>query len=142
MHLFRTAESLVRAKGIDLGVTQWRRIERAQVVAFHAATLPANAQGLINSPTIVPHSMLVPLIPSMRQELWRFENHRAAINYGLNAIRYGRPVPLDSPVRLRAVLVDVSSQGDTVMISVDHTIEVGEAGSAACRALGLTQIRF
>ncbi|MEZ0076390.1 acyl dehydratase [Planotetraspora sp. GP83] len=57
-----------------------------------------------------------------------------AINFGLNKVRFPRPVPVGSRIRAGAEIVDVKGSPAGTLANVRVTIEVEGADKPACVA--------
>jgi acyl dehydratase len=65
------------------------------------------------------------LIPGVSKDVYRVENAKLGINYGLNKVRFLAPVTSGSRVRVRSQLADATKVADdTVNLTVRHTVEI------------------
>ena len=121
--------------GQELGVSDWLEIDQQRINDFAAVTgdhqwIHVNVErARAESPYRAPiaHGFLtLSLIPALSKDNFRVENAKLAINYGLNKVRFLAAVPVDSRVRVRSELVDASAKGDgdTVDLTVLHTVEI------------------
>jgi len=121
--------------GQELGVSDWLEIDQQRINDFAAVTGDhqwihvdverARAESPYRAP--IAHGFLtLSLIPALSKDNFRVENAKLAINYGLNKVRFLAAVPVDSRVRVRSELVDASAKGagDTVDLTVLHTVEI------------------
>jgi acyl dehydratase len=126
---------LPAAKGSELGVSDWFRIEQAQVDAFaettrdlqwiHVDTARA-AEGPFGG-TVAHGFLTLSLVPGLISDLLTVVDRRLAINYGLDRVRFTAPVPVGSDVRLRATLVDTEPRGGGTLLRIGLVVEL--AGS-------------
>ncbi len=125
------AQSLV---GQELGVSDWLAIDQQRVNEFADVTGDhqwihidvERAQAESPYGTTIAHGFLtLSLIPALSKDNFRLTNIKLAINYGLNKVRFLAPVPVDSRIRVRSELADVSKVDDrTANLTVLHTVEI------------------
>ncbi|HKI56998.1 MAG TPA: MaoC family dehydratase [Trueperaceae bacterium] len=135
------------AHGRDLGRSSWMTIDQARIDAFAACTddrqwIHVDRERAAAGPfgTTIAHgyltlALLVPMLGALGAMP---EDGTTVINYGLDKLRFVKPVPSGSRVRLHALVADVQPRGeDRLLASFDCTVEIeGEAAPAlAARAL-------
>ncbi len=125
------AQSLV---GQELGVSDWLQIDQKRINDFadatgdhqwiHVDVERAKAESPYGAP--IAHGFLtLSLIPALSKDNFRIEGAKLVINYGLNKVRFVAAVPVDSRVRVRSELADVTKVDDsTANLTVRHTIEI------------------
>lgn len=125
------AQALV---GQELGVSDWMAIDQKRINEFasvtgdhqwiHVDVERAGAESPYGAP--IAHGFLtLSLVPALSKDNFRLENAKLAINYGLNKVRFLAAVPVDSRIRVRSQLVDVTVVDDsTANLTVLHTIEI------------------
>lgn len=125
------AQALV---GQELGVSDWMVIDQKRINEFasvtgdhqwiHVDVERAGAESPYGAP--IAHGFLtLSLVPALSKDNFRLENAKLAINYGLNKVRFLAAVPVDSRIRVRSQLVDVTVVDDsTANLTVLHTIEI------------------
>ncbi|MEU7693984.1 MaoC family dehydratase [Microbispora hainanensis] len=146
MRIFTNLSELKAAKGEHLGYTDWREISQERVNAFADATddhqwIHVDLDRAKESPfggTIAHGYLTLSLLPSLLGELYRVDGLRMAINYGLNKVRFSRPVPVGSRVRAGAEIVDVKGTPSGTLANLRVTIEIEGADRPACVADTLT----
>ena len=146
MRIFTNLSELKAAKGEHLGYTGWREISQERVDAFADATddhqwIHVDLDRAKESPfggTIAHGYLTLSLLPSLLGELYRVDGLRMAINYGLNKVRFSRPVPVGSRVRAGAEIVDVKGTPSGTLANLRVTIEIEGADRPACVADTLT----
>ncbi|GAA0382939.1 MaoC family dehydratase [Microbispora corallina] len=142
MRIFTDLAELKAAKGEHLGYTDWREISQERVNLFADATddhqwIHVDADRAKEGPfggTIAHGYLSLALVPSFMQELFRVEGIRMAVNYGLNKVRFPRPVPVGSRVRAGAEIVDVKGTPAGTLANLRVTIEVEGADRPSCIA--------
>ncbi|MEU6424442.1 MaoC family dehydratase [Microbispora sp. NPDC046973] len=146
MRIFTNLAELKAAKGEHLGYSDWREISQERVNAFAGATddhqwIHVDQDRAKDSPfggTIAHGYLTLSLLPSLLGELYRVDGLRMAINYGLNRVRFPRPVPVGSRVRAGAEIVDVKGTPSGTLANLRVTIEVEGVDRPACIADTLT----
>ncbi|GIH52615.1 Acyl dehydratase [Microbispora rosea] len=146
MRIFTNLAELKAAKGEHLGYTDWREIGQERVNAFADATddhqwIHVDPDRAKESPfggTIAHGYLTLSLLPSLLGELYRVDGLRMAINYGLNKVRFPRPVPVGSRVRAGAEVTDVKGTPSGTLANLRVTIEVEGVDRPACIADTLT----
>ncbi|MEJ2666905.1 MAG: MaoC family dehydratase [Deinococcales bacterium] len=136
-------------RGRDLGRSEWLPIGQDRIDAFAACTLDdqwihVDRQRAAAGPfgTTIAHGYLtLALLVPMLTSLGTFPTDGTTIiNYGIDRLRFLRPVPSDARVRAHAVLADVQPRGeDRLLASYDCEVEIeGQDGPAlAARVLHL-----
>jgi len=144
-----------RIGGVE-GVGDWHTIDQAQINAFADATLDhqfihvdpvAAAQ---RSPYKVPiaHgfltlSLLPHLVGSALKSEGRGEGLTAAINYGLDRVRFPTPVKVGSRVRARAELLSVEQVApNTLQLKRKVTFEIEGEDKPGCVAEALVRLIY
>ena len=134
MKVIASIDDALASVGTELGVSDWLGIDQARIDAFAEATGdhqwihvdPARAKAESPYGTTIAHGLLtLSLIPALSKQCFVVENTRMGINYGLNKVRFIAPVPVDSRLRVRSELADVTRIDDaTAHLTVRHTVEV------------------
>ena len=146
MKKFENLAELVAAQGTQLGPTEWMEITQDRVNLFADATDdhqwihvdPDRAKDSPFGSTIAHGYLTLSLLPSLVGELYRVDGLRMAINYGLNKVRFPRPVPVGSRVRAGAEIADVKGTPSGTLVNLRVTIEVEGVDRPACVADTLT----
>ncbi len=132
--------------GQEIGVSDWFLIDQNRINQFAACTedfqwIHTDVERAAEGPfgkTIAHGFLTLSLIPAMsRYGKIAFEQAgvEMVINYGLNKVRFINPVPVDSRVRSRMVLVDVKEKAPgRVLLTTRHTIEIEGKDDPACVA--------
>jgi acyl dehydratase len=143
--------------GSEEGVGDWHTIDQRQINAFADATLDHQfihvdpelaakrspykvtiAHGFLTL-SMVPHltTSALPVQPDLT------EGVLAAINYGLDRVRFPSPVKVGSRVRARSELLSVEAvSADTLQIKRKITIEVEGSDKPGCVAETLARLIF
>jgi acyl dehydratase len=137
-----TVDDLPTLAGKDLGYSDWVRVDQARIDQFADATDdhqwihvdPARAKEGPFGGTIAHGYLTLSLAPGLLQSVVKVEGMKHGVNYGCNKVRFPSPVPVDSDVRLHAVVAGVEEVGGGVQLTLDLSIEVRDATKPACVA--------
>jgi acyl dehydratase len=136
---FHELESLV---GDELGSSEWHLVDQARVNAFAEVTGdhqwihvdPERAAAGPFGGTIAHGYLTLSLLPALMAEVWRVEDARMGINYGLNRVRFPSPVPVGARVRAVGRLKEATPIEGGVQGVVEATVEVEGGAKPACVA--------
>ncbi len=143
MRTFESVAELGAAAGETIGQSDWVTITQEDVNLFAAATgdhqwIHVDPERAAAGPfgTTVAHGFLtLALLPRLQHQIYAVKGITAAINYGLNKVRFPAPVPVGSRVRAQSSLVGVDDLGDgAVQATVRTTIEIEGSPKPACVA--------
>jgi acyl dehydratase len=129
--------------GQHLGHSDWLEITQERVNQFADATgdhqwihvdVERARQGPFGGP--IAHGFLtLSLAPGLLKDVWKIENVKMGVNYGLNKVRFPSPVPVGSKVRAGALLKEVEVlDGGGAQLVLEATFEVDGASKPACVA--------
>ncbi|MEN4752716.1 MaoC family dehydratase [Pseudomonas sp. Ps21-P2] len=106
-------------EGKDLGCSEWLTIDQARINLFAEATGdfqfihvdPVKAAQTPFGSTIAHGFLSLSLMPKLMESLMVVpEGMQMAINYGLDSVRFIQPVKVDSRVRLKVTLAEVTEK--------------------------------
>jgi acyl dehydratase len=108
-------EGLRARAGTDLGVSSWLRVDQSTVNRFADVTRdeqwihvdPTRAQGGPFGATVAHCFLTLSLSCSLLWEVAVVDGAGAAINYGLNKVRFPAPLPVGSRVRMHVSVTEV-----------------------------------
>jgi len=135
--------------GADLGASGWRSVDQARIAGFAEVTEDrtpihldrdrALAAGL---PSTIAHGLLtLSLGPALLGDLLTIGDGLTGLNYGFDKVRFVRPVPSGSRLRLRAEVAAVAASGDERRVSIAETFELEAAEpEPACFALAVLHL--
>lgn len=112
---------LFALKGQELGVSDWLTVDQERIDRFAEATgdhqwihvdVERARKEMPGGKTIGHGYLTLSLLPQMAQQIYRIKNIKAALNYGLNKLRFTNPVPEGSRVRLKVRVKDVNRRDD------------------------------
>ncbi|MBB3036260.1 MaoC family dehydratase [Hoyosella altamirensis] len=108
--------------GTSLGTSSWTTVTQDQIDQFAEAT--GDTQWIHTDPeraksgpfgTTIAHGYLtLSLIPGVLYEVLEFGELGAALNYGLNRVRFPAPVPVGSVIRSDVSVVAVKTRGEMI----------------------------
>ncbi|HEY2097631.1 MAG TPA: MaoC family dehydratase, partial [Pseudonocardia sp.] len=116
MRVFNGADELKAAVGEQLGTSDWVTVEQKQIDTFAEATgdhqwIHVDAEKAKDGPfggTIAHGYLTLSLLPVFSAQVYKVENVKMGINYGLNKVRFTSPVPVNSRLRGSFELLEVS----------------------------------
>ena len=141
-------DELKQAEGEELGVSDWHTITQADIDAFADVTGdhqwihvdPERAKDTPFGGTIAHGYFTLSLAPRFTEQVMKLDGFAMAINYGLNKVRFPSPVPVDSKVRMRARLAELSEiQGGAQMI-MELTFERDGGEKPVCVAESVVRV--
>jgi acyl dehydratase len=128
--------------GLELGPGEWREITQERIDRFADATGdhqwihvdPARAAAGPFGGTIAHGYLTLSMLPESAFALMAVDDASAAINYGLNKVRFPAPVPVGSRIRTSFRIVDVSDVDGGVQVTTAATVEREGAEKPVCVA--------
>ena len=131
MH-FDHPKQLLDHEGADLGSSDWMLIDQARINGFADDTddhqwIHVDAERARSGPfgTTIAHGYLtLSLAPAMLAQVIDVDNVQAAVNYGVNKVRFPAPVPVGSRVRGSVTLRSATSRGDAVEAAFALAVEI------------------
>ena len=151
MQAITSIDDAVSLVGQELGVSDWLEVDQKRINDFadvtgdhqwiHVDVERAKAQSPYKTP--IAHGFLtLSLVPALSKDNFRVENAKLAINYGLNKVRFLNAVPVDSRIRVRSELADATAKGESVDLTVKHTIEIDGVDKPAAVAEMIVRVIF
>jgi acyl dehydratase len=143
--------SLKDLVGQELGLSSWQTVAQDRIAGFAECTgdrqwihLDA-ARAARESPFggAIAHGFLVlALLAPTAQEVWADKlAARAALNYGLDRVRFVSPVRAGARVRNRITLVAVEDKGQgRILVTTENTIEIEHEAKPAVIATSLVMV--
>ncbi len=152
MKVITSIDDAIASAGQPLGVSDWTVIDQNRIDTFadvtedrqwiHVDVERATNEGPYGA-TIAHGFLTLSLIPMLSRQVYRVENSRLAMNYGLNKVRFLAPVVVGSRVRVRSELLDVTEVADqTVNIVIQSTVEIDGSKKPAAVADMIARIFF
>ena len=142
VRVLRSREDIEAVVGAELGPTEWLEITQGRIDTFAEATGdhqwihvdPERAAAGPFGRTVAHGYLTLSLIPLLAGQLLSYETGGARLNYGLNRVRFPRPVPVGSRVRARAVIADVGDAPAGTQVVTRYTVEIEGDEKPACVA--------
>lgn len=132
--------------GEEIGVSDWHHVTQNEVNTFAKATHDtqwihvdverAKKESPFGGPVAHGYYTLS-LIPFLMDQIWIVRGTSAALNYGLNRLRFPAPVLVGSQVRLRAKLNGLKEVPGGVQVVMNLSVELKGIVKPACVAEGV-----
>jgi acyl dehydratase len=151
MRTFSNPAELVAAVGETIGPGEPYPVDQNRIQAFADATddhqwIHLDEQRAAAGPfgTRVAHGFLtLSLLPALMRGLYRLSGVTAAVNYGLNRVRFPAPLPSGSSVRATAVITEVQPvSGGMLQVIMAVTVTADGAGKPCCVAESVSRLSF
>jgi len=135
-------DELASLVGDELGASDWHVVDQERVNAFAEVTgdhqwIHVDRERAASGPfggTIAHGYLTLSMLPALMAEVWRVDDVRMGINYGLNRVRFPSPVPVGSRVRVVGRLKEATPIDGGVQGVVEATVEVEGGSKPACVA--------
>ncbi len=119
--------------GKDLGASPYHKIDQQQINQFADATLDhqwihtdaarAESEGPFKA-TIAHGYLTLSLIPYLWKKIIDIQNLKMEINYGIEELRFGQAVVVDSEVRLNVKLVAIANLRGTTKATIGVELQI------------------
>jgi acyl dehydratase len=148
---FASPDELVKAVGEHLGHSEWHEVGQDRVNGFADATDdhqwihvdPERAKAGPFGTTIAHGFLTLSLVPGLSSEVYRVDNVRMGINYGLDKVRFPAPVPVGSRLRGGVELLGADEvAGGALQVRCRVTVEREGSEKPACVAETLSRFYF
>lgn len=119
--------------GKELGTTDWFQIDQDRINLFADATLDYQwihvdvERCKTESPfksTIAHGYLTMSLLPHMWYETIEVKNVSQLVNYGLDKMKFGKPVITDSRIRMKTMLHNIQNLRGVCKAEIKFTIEI------------------
>lgn len=132
MKVYDGVAGFANAEGDVLGTSDWLEIDQARIDTFADATgdhqwIHVDAERAADGPfgaTIAHGFLTLSLLPPLLNQLYRVDNVRMAVNYGLDKVRFMAPVRVGSKIRLTARVLAVTPLEGAVQATFASTFEI------------------
>lgn len=132
MKVYDGITAFAGAEGDVLGTSDWLAIDQARIDLFADATgdhqwIHVDAERAVGGPfgaTIAHGFLTLSLLPPLLNQLYRVDNVKMAVNYGLDKVRFIAPVPVGSRIRLTAKVASVTPLEGAVQAIFESTFEI------------------
>ncbi len=150
MKVFRSADEVIASVGEVLGTSDWLLVDQATIDLFAQATgddqwIDVDPERAAAGPfgTTIAHGYLtLALLPRLAREVWSVEGASMAVNAGVNKVRFTKPVPSGSRVRLTSTVVSARRVGSGVHLVLQERLEVEGQERPACTAETVSLLSF
>lgn len=129
--------------GKDLGVSPYHKITQEQINLFADATLDHQwihvdvEKAKNESPfgnTIAHGYLTLSILPFLWEQVIQVNNLKMLVNYGIDKLKFGQAVLVDSEVRLTAKLSSLVNLRGTAKAEIDVTLEIKDQKKPAFNA--------
>jgi acyl dehydratase len=119
--------------GKEIGVSDWHKITQEQINNFADATLDHQwihvdtERAKTESPfkTTIAHGYLtLSLVPFFWKQIADVQNLKMEVNYGIEQLKFGQAVPVDSEVRCRVSLKSIINLRGTTKATLFIQLEI------------------
>ncbi|HLS95177.1 acyl dehydratase [Sphingobacterium allocomposti] len=120
-------------EGKLLGVSDWHTIDQQQINRFADATLDhqwihvdqqkAEQEGPFKA-TIAHGYLTLSLIPHLWKQIADIRNVKMEINYGIENLKFGQPVLVNSEVQLQAKVKSINNLRGVVKAVIEATLHI------------------
>ncbi len=135
-------EEFKKYAGKELGYSDWRVLEQAQVDLFADATddhqwIHVDPERAASGPfggTIADGYLTLSLVPSFMHDILDVQGMRLGVNYGANRVRFPTPLKVGAKARLAAKVGSIEDVEGGVQVVLDVSVEVEGQEKPACVA--------
>lgn len=133
MLVIRNYEEFEQFLGKELGVSEYHAISQKQIHQFADATLDHQwihtdpERAATDSPfnaTIAHGYLTLSLIPYLWKQVVDIQNLKMEINYGIEKLKFGQAVVVDSNVRLKVKLVGIVNLRGVTKANIGIELEI------------------
>ncbi|KRB80447.1 dehydratase [Nocardioides sp. Root190] len=132
MKVYDGVAGFANATGDVLGTSDWLEVDQARIDQFADATgdhqwIHVDPERSKDGPfgaTIAHGFLTLSLLPPLLNQLYRVDNVRMAVNYGLDKVRFMAPVRVGSKIRLTATVLSVTPLDGAVQAIFESTFEI------------------
>ena len=126
--------------GQILGISDWQKITQEQINKFADATLdhqwihtdPERAKKESPFGTTIAHGYLsVSILAYHWDQIVEVNNVKMLVNYGMDNLKFGQPVLVDSEVRIRATLKSIKDLRGISKAEINVTMEIKDGKKPA-----------
>lgn len=131
--IINSYEEFASHLGQQLGISDWLTVDQDRINQFADATLdhqwihvdPERAK--VESPyksTIAHGYLTLSLLPHLWGQIIEVNNLKMMVNYGMDKMRFGKPVLTGSRIRLNATLKSIENLRGICKAEISFTIEI------------------
>ncbi|AYC33971.1 MaoC family dehydratase [Pseudomonas cavernae] len=138
--VFSSAEQMLNAPGLDLGVTEWLPVTQERVNLFAEATgdqqwIHVDPERAASGPFggCIAHGYLTLSLANLfMPQLMSIENMAMGVNYGSDRVRFPAAVKVGARVRGRGEVLSAEMVGAAVQFVVRISVEIEGAERPGC----------
>ncbi|GAA4383599.1 MaoC family dehydratase [Brevibacterium sp. R8603A2] len=143
---FQGIAELEKHLGQELGTSDWVTVDQERINTFADATgdhqwIHIDEERAKAGPfggTIAHGFLTLSLLPLLGAEVMNVTGMKMKINYGLNKVRFPKPVPAGAKVRDVVTLKEIVRKSSGIQVVMDHVIEIEGSDRPACIAEAVT----
>jgi len=149
--LFHDSNELTELIGKEVAVSDWLEIKQSMIQTFadctndhqwiHTDVERANKESIYSS-TIAHGFLTLSLIPYFLESCIAYPFAKRSINYGLNKVRFPHAVTVNSRLRGRFFIQEITSIDGGIQIEWNIIIEIEGIEKPACAADVLFRLYF
>lgn len=133
MLIIRNYQEFEAFLGKEMGTSAWFTIKQEQINQFSDATLDHQwihtdeNRAAVESPfkaTIAHGYLTLSLIPYLWKQIVDIQNLKMEINYGIEKLRFAQPVVVNSEVRLKVKLVNITNLRGVTKANIGIELEI------------------
>jgi acyl dehydratase len=137
-------EEFEQYAGKELGVSGWHRITQEQINQFADATLDHQwihidtERAKKESPyghTIAHGYLSISVLPYLWDQIIEVNNITMLVNYGIESLKFGQPVVVDSEVRIKTWLKSIINLRGTAKAEVEVVMEIKDGKKPAYKGV-------
>ncbi len=137
-----TPDDLLGLVGVDLGVSGRKALTQEQIDLFADVTgdhqwIHVDPQKAADGPfgsTIAHGFLTLALVPLLLADILVVENSAMGVNYGLDRVRFVKPLPPNVAIQAGATLVEATPIDGGVQAKAAVTVTFAETGAVCCVA--------
>ncbi len=134
-----TLAETLEVKDLDLGSSRWFRVNQERITGFAEATEDRQwihideerARETEYGGTIAHGYLMMSLLPNLFFELVEFTDMGMMINFGLDKVRFVRPVPAGGEIQLRSRLISARKRLGGVLMRIRGEMYLRSTGKRA-----------
>lgn len=140
MVIINNYEDYKSYEGKLLGLSEWHKIDQKQINSFADATLDhqwihvdkekAESKGPFKS-TIAHGYLTLSMIPYLWKQISEVRNVKMEINYGIENLKFGQAVLVDSEVQLQAKVKTVTNLRGVIKVIIEATLLIKDNAKPA-----------
>jgi acyl dehydratase len=137
--------------GKEIGVSDYHQITQEQINKFADATLDHQwihvdtDRAKRESPygaTIAHGYLSISILPYLWDQIIEVHNITMLVNYGMESLKFGQPVVVDSEVRIRASLKSLINLRGTAKAEVEVVLEIKDSKKHAFKGVVVFLYQF